>query len=56
MEEILKATKLWAIQTMCLIGVLASITFVRVNFFGAELKLDFPEYAQNLPMKMNGHH
>lgn len=57
MEPILKATKLWAIQTMCVIGALATITFIRVNFFGAMFSLNFPEYSEASPlMKMDSKH
>lgn len=53
MEPILKATKLWTIQTLVVIGALATITFIRVNFFGHEFTINFPEYSEASPMKMD---
>jgi uncharacterized protein (DUF2237 family) len=35
----------WTKTTLMVVGFLASVTFLRVNFFGADVSLSFPEYV-----------
>lgn len=43
----------WVHHTLVVIGALAAVTFIRVNFFGHEFSINFPEYSEAAPMKMD---
>ena len=40
LRNILRAFGLWTVQTLVVIGLLATVTFIRVNYYGATLALE----------------
>jgi len=44
MEAFIKARLKWLQETLCVLGLILIVGFVRVNFFGATINLTTPEY------------
>lgn len=42
-QIMVRATLTWIVQTLVVIGLLATVSFVRVNYFEAELQVEVPD-------------